>query len=147
MAAAASARGCDQPVILIEAAEEKVRQEFRRRQITHEEAQALRQLIVDVLRERNTEARFEVTRQKQRLHDLTDQRDKLLQAFYAGAVPLDQLKNEQERISRQTAAADRLVETSQVELDKVETGLKLTLDFAATCVERYENATPLIRDA
>ena len=47
----------------------------------------------------NAHAKLEVEGLTREKHDLLNQRDKLLQAHYAGAVPLDQLKDEQDRIS------------------------------------------------
>lgn len=50
-----------------------------------------------------------------RLHD---ERTKLLQAHYTGAVPLDLLKSEQERIARQTAFLDSRIEAFSVEYEQ-----------------------------
>ncbi|QLL08637.1 hypothetical protein [Mycobacterium vicinigordonae] len=54
---------------------------------------------------------------------LIEERDTLLHAHYAGAVPLDQLKTEQERISSALANAQRELNNQNADRDVLRKGL------------------------
>lgn len=65
---------------------------------------------------------------------LRDERTKLLQAHYAGAVPLDLLKTEQDRIGHRIAFLDARIEAGEIEYDQARAHLDdcLALAGAAT---------------
>ena len=48
---------------------------------------------------------------------LRNEREKLLQAHYAGAIPIDLLKTEQDRIARRLAWLDTQIEASSTEYE------------------------------
>jgi hypothetical protein len=52
----------------------------------------------------------ELTRQHARVIELKRQQQKLIEARYAGAIPLDLLKSEQKRISREFAGGQQIIE-------------------------------------
>jgi hypothetical protein len=52
----------------------------------------------------------EVARQRRRLAKLKEEREKLLHAYYAGAVPVDLLRSEQDRLTSETRQAERHLE-------------------------------------
>ncbi|MFV8241914.1 recombinase family protein [Mycolicibacterium peregrinum] len=60
---------------------------------------------------------------EQQMKRLTDERDALLRAHYAGAVPLDQLRSEQERISSALASAQRELTDRQLTRDQLQGSL------------------------
>ena len=60
--------------------------------LTQNEAAELREVILSSVGQAIKLAETEATRQKRRLARLETERTKLLHAHYAGAVPLDQLK-------------------------------------------------------
>ncbi len=97
--------------------------------------------IDQVLPQRNRE----VERASRVITELIAQRDKLLQAHYAGAVPLDQLKAEQERIAQQLATAHEALDGSRLRREQLEE----TLDRALLLLERgggqYAGAPGIVR--
>jgi site-specific DNA recombinase len=79
----------------------------------------------------------ELTTQRQRL---IHERTRLLQAHYGGAVPLDLLRSEQERISGRLETIDSRLETSSTHFELVQANLKLALDLAGDCHRAYRQA-------
>jgi site-specific DNA recombinase len=77
--------------------------------------------------------------QKERL---INERARLLQAHYAGAVPLDLLKAEQHRIARQLADIDARLSAADIEFDKLEVCIRKALDYATHSYKAYMHATP-----
>ena len=66
------------------------------------------------------EAEAEVVRQRRRLAKLAEEREKLLHAYYAEAVPLDLLHSEQERLSAETAQAEHQIEIAEASVGDVD---------------------------
>lgn len=62
--------------------------------------------------------------------NLRDERRSLLHAHNAGAVPLDLLKEEQDRIARRLAFLDSRIDAGQVEYDQAKARLEDCLAFA-----------------
>jgi site-specific DNA recombinase len=79
------------------------------------------------------------------LTKLTDERAKLLHAHYAGAVPLDLLKTEQERISREIGQAEQALGAATIWFEEIEATIREALDLVGDCAETYRKATPLVR--
>jgi len=71
----------------------------------------VREKLDDALAGMREQAQQEAARQRHRLAKLTAERGKLLHAYYAGAVPLDLLKQEQDRLTGEIAWAERHLET------------------------------------
>lgn len=77
-----------------------------------------------------------VTRQRR----LLDERAKLLEAHYAGAIPLDLLKTEQDRISGELDTIEQRLSATQLKSDTVEINLKKALDLVADLHRAYVDA-------
>ncbi len=92
-----------------------------------------------------TQAEQETTRQQRRRAKLTDERTKLLHAYYQGAIPLDLLHQEQERISTQTANAEAQLTTAQRSATDVQATLQKALDLLAASPDAYANAPGHLR--
>jgi len=91
------------------------------------------------------QAEEDVTRQQRRLAKLTDERTKLLHAYYQGAIPLDLLHQEQERISTQTAAAEAQLHTAQRSASDVQATLQRALDLLAAGPDAHSKAPGHLR--
>jgi tRNA U34 5-carboxymethylaminomethyl modifying GTPase MnmE/TrmE len=66
----------------------------------------------------------QVPAQKRRIAALEKERKKLLQAFYAEAIPKELLKEEQERITREIAQAQQLVEDHDLKAERATSSRK-----------------------
>ncbi len=73
------------------------------------------------------------------------QRDKLMEAHYDGAVPVDLLKREQDRIAAALLTIANKLETSNVHFDIVERNLGDALDLSRDCAVAYKTAPDHIR--
>ncbi len=80
-----------------------------------------------------------------RIGHLTEQRRKLLEAHYAGAIALDLLKSEQDRIADELGAVKKLLKASEVRFATIEATLQGCLAFLANCHEAYRDAPQHVR--
>jgi site-specific DNA recombinase len=76
---------------------------------------------------------------------LERQRDKLMEAHYAGAIPVDLLGREQERISSSLAKITRRRSALVDRFDLVEKNLKQALDLTVDCATAYSQAPESIK--
>jgi site-specific DNA recombinase len=96
---------CTQQAMPIDWVEATVEEHYEIIKLTKERAESLREYVELGLSSRRADAELERKQQTARVQQLTDERKKLLQAHYEGAVPLDLLKEEQTRIAREMEAA------------------------------------------
>jgi hypothetical protein len=73
------------------------------------------------------------------------QREKLLQAHYADAIPLDLLKSEQDRITTAIASAEGRLATIVADFKTAETNLHKALTRAGDCQAAYREASDRMR--
>ena len=76
-----------------------------------------------------------------RLAALGAERHKLLDAYYANAIPLDLLKAEQDRITRETHRAQQRLDSLDADLDQWRDVLRLASRFGANCHTAYRRAS------
>ena len=82
-----------------------------------------------------------VRRQHKLLHD----RAKLLEAHYAGAIPLALLKSEQDRITTELDQVEQRLAASELKFETVETNLKKAFDLISNLQAAYLAAPPRTR--
>ena len=109
----------------------------------------LRDAVEDGLRTelatRRTEAESEHKQLAAEKAKLTGQRKKLMEAIYSGAVPLDLIAGEQERISSQLTAIEQRINTTTATFEEIEANLATALDLARDCHAAYLAAEPRLR--
>jgi hypothetical protein len=93
--------GCREPYILAGDAEALVEHLYRRVQLPPSWTEKLTEELEAEIVERQAEASESRGVLTKKLALLADERQKLLQAFYVSAIPLELLKSEQGRISRE----------------------------------------------
>jgi hypothetical protein len=79
------------------------------------------------------------------LSRLAEERGKLLQAFYANAIPLELLKVEQERIGGAEQAAKVELEAAEGDLAGWQDVLRTAIRLAGNCYAAYTKARPSVR--
>jgi site-specific DNA recombinase len=89
-----------------------------------------------------SEARVALTK---KLAALADERQKLLRAYYANAIPLELLKVDQDRITKQEAAAKAELEHTEADLEGWQEVLSLAIRLAGNCHAAYLKANPKVR--
>ncbi len=76
---------------------------------------------------------------------LADERQKLLRAYYANAIPLELLKADQDRITKQESAAKAELEHTEADLEGWQEVLGLAIKLAGNCHAAYLKANPKVR--
>jgi site-specific DNA recombinase len=137
--------GCTRKAVLIATVEERIEDLYRTVQLAPELQEGVHQLLIEEMTAVRTEADAEqrdLTGQRQRL---INERAKLLQAHYAGAIPLDLLKTEQDRITQQMDIIESRLERTSADLDEVEKNLATAMQLAGHCHRAYLEAKPHLR--
>ncbi|MFI0411805.1 recombinase family protein [Actinomadura sp. 3N508] len=86
-----------------------------------------------------------VIRARKQLEGLGREREKLLQAHYADAVPLDLMKREMVRITRETVEAEQAIQGATQALGELDDTLARALVVAVHCERQYVTAPPKVR--
>ncbi|MBI5870055.1 MAG: recombinase zinc beta ribbon domain-containing protein [Actinobacteria bacterium] len=80
-----------------------------------------------------------------RMAKLAEQRLKLMDAYYAGAVPLEVLKKEQDRISGEMDDSRDRLEILKTGDEEIRNALNMALELASKCGVAYRKAGPEVR--
>jgi hypothetical protein len=83
--------------------------------------------------------------QTKRLTVLEGQRRKLLEAYYAGAIDVAMLREEQDRIGRETRQAEELLKSADAGLADWQSVLDLAMRLATNCANAYRLADHRIK--
>ena len=109
----------------------------------------LRDHVEDLVLAEFDELQAETTRESKQMKELraelTAQRQKLLEAHYAGAIPLDLLKSEQERIAAQLNRIETQLTALDADYEQARTMLADTLDLTRDCHAAYLEADDHVR--
>lgn len=136
---------CNQGAIPLDLVEARIEQKWRHVRLDPKYADVIQQAVHQELagsRERNEKEATQATR---RITTLTEERRKLLEAHYAGALPLDLLKEEQDRIAKALNDAEQRLTAAQIVFETIENTLKRCLAFLADCHTAYRDASPQVR--
>lgn len=136
---------CTRKAMHVYQVEELVVQHYSKVQLDETTRAALEGAIAEEFAILNAHAKLEVEGLTREKHDLLNQRDKLLQAHYAGAVPLDQLKDEQDRISTALRQITNRLDAAQANYAEAQAELADCLDLASDCYTVYQQAPVSVR--
>lgn len=136
---------CVRRAIRIERIEDGILELYQRLEMPAETVRSIRLGVQAEMAGESVEAHRQAERSNASLKKLGQERAVLMQAHYAGAVPLDLLKTEMDRLTRAMAAAERQVEVSGKLLAEVEAVLEQALAVAAECNVQYRRAPEFVR--
>ena len=137
---------CTQRAIRIEEVEERIAAYYATHvQLAEEEAAQVRAFLSEELSRLRANAGHERRIQTRRLHKLTGERKKLLDAHYADAIPLDLLKSEQARITAEIATTEQRLHSVDADYDNAERNLHAAISLIADCERAYRDASPSVR--
>jgi site-specific DNA recombinase len=137
--------GCTQPYTPTRVIEQAVEHLYAHVAPPAEHLETIRVKLDHALAGMRQQAQQEAARQRRRLAKLTDERTKLLHAYYQGAIPLDLLHQEQDRIITDTAAAEGQLALAERSATDVQTTLDKALDLLANCQHAYTSAPGHLR--
>lgn len=136
---------CTRKAMHVDKVEDLIIDHYAHVQIDHDTLAALHAVISEefaMLTAQSTFERDDLTKQQ---HDLLDQRDKLLQAHYAGAIPLDQLKSEQDRIGTALERITARLDAAAANYAEQQADLDRCLDLTSDCHTVYQAAPDTVR--
>lgn len=124
---------CHEPYVMAIDTEELVEDLYKRIQLPSEWVERLEQELEDEILDRQTvaaELRVPLTKN---LAALADERQKLLRAYYANAIPLELLKSDQDRITGAEERAKADLAATEADLQGWQEVLKLAIKLAGSC--------------
>ena len=136
-------RYCPSRVIRLEKIEDDIAALYRRIELPEAEIQRLRLAVRGELARQTADAHENAERANRRLAQLTAEPAKLLRAHLDGAVPVDLLKTEMDRLMRTMAAAESEAAVAKAELGDVQQLLEQALAIAGSCWRHYVAAPTL----
>ena len=136
---------CKQRALHIEKVEEAIAAYYSGVQLKRDELVALRAFLKEELSVLRFDTERERTAQERRLSVVRGERKKLLEAHYANAIPLDLLKTEQERLTREIEAAESRLAEIEGDFKKAESNLQRALTRVGDCETAYREAAGALR--
>jgi hypothetical protein len=136
---------CKQRAVRIEYIEAAVVACYATVQLPEDEVTRLRDFLGGELAKLRAGADHERGTQERRLRSLQGEREKLLQAHYADAIPLQLLKSEQDRITTAIAGAEGRLAAIAADFQAAETNLHRALTRAGDCQGAYREARERMR--
>ena len=130
------------PGLPVDEVEEVVAQQYQGLELTDQTVARLQQELIGAMRAHTSGADQRARRQRKRITVLEGERRRLLQAHLAGVVSLEDLKEEQERITRQLADAGAALAATEVHWENIETNLQAALGLALDFDGAYRRAKP-----
>ena len=136
---------CTRRAVLIPVVEQQIVDEYHRRSLSSTTRRELEAFIHAELTVYLKDFGHERDRQQRRIDQLLAERKKLIQAHYADAIDVDQLREEQDRINTQLSTARAHLKAAEVTQEELEAIISRTLAKLQDCGERYETASPKVR--
>jgi site-specific DNA recombinase len=136
---------CKLRALRIEKVEAAIAAHYATVQLPEKELVEVRAFLEEELSNLRLDAERERRVQERRLVGLFAERKKLLDAHYADAVPLDLLKSEQERLTREIESAEGRLAEVESDFKKAGTNLKRALTRAGDCETAYREAAGPLR--
>jgi site-specific DNA recombinase len=139
------ANNCRRMGMRVEKIEEGIAQFYRQFRIEPTYAEQIGTAVRGELAGQQAEAKHGLERALKRKAQVQDERQKLLHAHYAGAVPQDLLATEMQRLTRALAGADAEIAAARTTNEGVVTTLAHALTAASHCQTAYLSAPDQIR--
>ena len=136
---------CSFKAVLIEVVEAQMQEVYRRLYVSEADRQEIERYLLAELARIEGEKDRSVRSLTVRRTNLEDERRRLLQAHYGGAVPLELLKEEQERLGRELAGIQRQLDAYQADAKLVRAHVEQALDLLEDCYRLYMAAPDHLR--
>ena len=136
---------CSFKAVLIEVVEAQMQEVYRQLFVSEADRQEIERYLLAELGRIEGEKDRSVRSLTVRRTNLEDERRRLLQAHYAGAVPLELLKEEQDRLGRELAGIQRQLDAYQADATLVRAHVEQALDLLEDCYRLYMAAPDHLR--
>ena len=136
---------CTQKAVLIYEVEEQLEAFYARVALKPEFRAAVENMLGEELRAAQDDAELELKSLHREREKLERERKKLMEAHYAGAIPLDLLASEQERLRARLTEVQAKLDSSAVRFETIQSNLTTALDLAEDCGRAYRLAPDSIK--
>jgi site-specific DNA recombinase len=136
---------CRRPAVRAERIEDGIGRFYGRFRVQPEHVEQIQAAVREELATSQAEAARGLQRATKLKGQTQDERKKLLQAHYAGAIPQDLLASEMQRLTRELAEAEAEIAAAQATNEDVEATLARALTAAQHCERAYLTAPNQIR--
>lgn len=133
---------CTQRAVLVSKVEELVEEAYESEQLDPKYRDTMEAAIREDLATHFKGSEKQIQRLETQQKQLLNERKALLQAHYAGAVPLDLLKSEQDRIARSLAEVGNQLDSVGLNYGGMLKKLHTMFDYAVYCHKAYMRAQP-----
>lgn len=134
--------GCPQGYIMAEKIESAILKLYKKIQLSPETVKELALELKNDLVQNEAYTLKQQTYILKKKNSLHNERQKLLQAFYANAIPLDLLKQEQNRISDEMTKLEIKQEQAVIHINQIEQVVDMAINMASNCFDAYQKASP-----
>lgn len=132
---------CDLPYVAVEGIEDEVTALWQRVQLTSEAIARTREHIEEDLARTEAQGQVLAADQRHRLARLERQKQKLIDAYLAEAIPVEDLKPRQAAVVTEIADAKRLIETSELDHQAIRARIDIVLELLGRAHELYRLCT------
>ncbi|MGV1037851.1 MAG: recombinase family protein, partial [Candidatus Nanopelagicales bacterium] len=136
---------CTQRAVLIYEVEKKLEEHYIHIQLEAEFRRRVESTIRSELETARTATEAEQHDMKRQQEKLKRERTKLMEAHYEGAIPVDLLGQEQERISQALQQIGSKLASMQAGWEEIERNLQQALDLTVNCGSAYKEAPEHIK--
>jgi site-specific DNA recombinase len=136
---------CTLPHVPVDAVEDAIARYYDTIVLGVDLVDQIHEKLIKIAHRWNASAERSAKRERKRILDLEAERRKLLQAHLADAVPMDLLKEEQDRIAAEIANAAGALSNAEVHWESLEANLYKALVLASRLGEAYRLSTPAVR--
>jgi site-specific DNA recombinase len=136
---------CSQSAIPVELVECHIERKWQAVRFAPRYAETIKALVSEELSSLRSHQERERGRALKRRVKLNEERRKLLNAHYLDAIPLELMKEEQNRITRELFDTERQLAAAELALDQVDATLRRSLDFLVNCYQTYATAPTYVR--
>lgn len=136
---------CKQKAVLIEEVERQVAHIYDRYSFSHAVREYLENFLWDKLQDEKKNYDAELDGLRRERDKLERKRKKLLEAHYDDAIPLDLLKEEQQKIAKQLAAIEHQEKAHEATFEEISERLTDALELVEDCGKTYRLAADHIK--
>jgi site-specific DNA recombinase len=139
------ANGCQQGYIAVDRVEAAVVQHWEQYRMSEARRQELRAAVLELFRARTAGAEQEIASQQVRITAIRHEQQKAKEAYYHDALSIAEFKEEQQRHTRELAAAEAIIQQHLTSMEAIETGVDELLQLTTDPVAFYEAAPDNIK--
>jgi site-specific DNA recombinase len=138
-------QSCRQGHVPMEKIERAIEDQWMLIQLPEPQIAAIRRAVLEHIGGAREAQVNDVLAKERRLSKLESEREKLMEAYYANAIPVDVLRREQQRIGDAMIATRVALDRAAEDLSGIEGGLEQLISLVADCGRLYLTAPMTIR--